>query len=285
MNTDQAQTEQDKQQDPTSNFEVVTNEGAALPEPVVEQEPKTEPEASNEPASESTNADQERGSNRFQKRIDRLTKRAAEAERLASEERQKREELEKKLTGDKPGATNEPDPANFDNYSDYLDALSKFNDIEGDQDKKTEQQKAPEQKEQADADFDDALAEVQASFADSASKYADFNEVVTAPDVPITPDMVKALAEVEDPAALAYYLGKNKAEAARIAGLKPLAIAREFGLIEAKLSKQPTKNVTKAPDPITPVSGSDGSAPALRDLSFSDYEREMNKRERRNGFW
>lgn len=272
------------EQDPTDNFEVVTNEGAAQAEPVApEQEQKPEPEAV-ETASESTDANEERGSNRFQKRIDRLTKRAAEAERLANEERQKREELERKLTGDKPESGDEPDPAQFDNYSEYLDALAKFNDNEGKQDKPKDPPKS-EQQEGTDQEFTEALEEVQASFADSASKYADFNEVVTAPDVPITPEMVKALAETDDPAALAYYLGKNKEEAARIAGLKPLAIAREFGLIEAKLAKQPRKSVTQAPDPITPVSGSDGSEPDLKDLSFSEYEAAMNKRTQRKGFW
>lgn len=272
------------EQDPTDNFEVVTNEGAAQAEPVApEQEQKPEPEAV-ETASESTDANEERGSNRFQKRIDRLTKRAAEAERLANEERQKREELERKLTGDKPESGDEPDPAQFDNYSEYLDALAKFNDNEGKQDKPKDPPKS-EQQEGTDPEFTEALEEVQASFADSASKYADFNEVVTAPDVPITPEMVKALAETDDPAALAYYLGKNKEEAARIAGLKPLAIAREFGRIEAKLTQQPRKSVTQAPDPITPVSGSDGSEPDLKDLSFSEYEAAMNKRTQRKGFW
>lgn len=272
------------EQDPTDNFEVVTNEGAAQAEQVAhEQEQKPEPEAV-ETASESTDANEERGSNRFQKRIDRLTKRAAEAERLANEERQKREELERKLTGDKPESGDEPDPAQFDNYSEYLDALAKFNDNEGKQDKPKDPPKS-EQQEGTDPEFTEALEEVQASFADSASKYADFNEVVTAPDVPITPEMVKALAETDDPAALAYYLGKNKEEAARIAGLKPLAIAREFGRIEAKLTKQPRKSATQAPDPITPVSGSDGSEPDLKDLSFSEYEAAMNKRTQRKGFW
>jgi len=224
------------EQDPTDNFEVVTNEGAAPAEPVAteqEQEQKPEPKAV-ETASESTDANEERGSNRFQKRIDRLTKRAAEAERLANEERQKREELERKLTGDKPESGDEPDPAQFDNYSEYLDALAKFNDNEGKQDKPKDPPKS-EQQEGTDQEFTEALEEVQASFADSASKYADFNEVVTAPDVPITPEMVKALAETDDPAALAYYLGKNKEEAARIAGLKPLAIARVLGSRFCKL--------------------------------------------------
>lgn len=271
------------EQDPTENFEVVTNEGAAPEEPEQEQQEQPEPEA--DQGSDSASSDTEsKGSNRFQKRIDRLTKRAAEAERTAAEERQKREELERKLVGDKPTDESEPDPADFDNYSEYLDALAKFNDNEGKQDN-TKKAPESEQKEQADPEFTEALEEVQAAFADSASKYADFNEVVTAPDVPITPEMVKALAETEDPAGLAYYLGKNKEEAARIAGLKPLAIAREFGLIESKLSRQPRKSVTQAPDPITPVTGSDGSEPALEDLSFSEYEQAMNKKSQRKGFW
>lgn len=283
------------EQQETDNFEVVTNEGAE-PEKLDTDKPdenqgytpekleQQEPETSDKPAGDTPDTEQERGSNRFQKRIDRLTKRAAEAERTASEERQKREALEQKLTGGKSDSSDEPDAADFDSYSDYLDALAKYNDNEGKQDKPKDEPKS-EQKEQTDPDFDAALEDVQASFADSASKYDDFNEVVTSPDVAITPDMVKALAETDDPAALAYYLGKNKDEATRIAGLKPLAIAREFGRIETKLASEPKKRTTQAPDPITPVSGSDGSETALEDMDFSDYEATMNQKTARKGFW
>lgn len=287
-------------QDPTENFEVVTTEGAA---PNVEQDtdgdkpegeqPAKEPKA-DEPASATPDADEkERGTGRYQKRIDRLTKRASEAERLASEERQKREALEQKLNGGKADdatTTDEPDSADFDSYSDYLDALATYNSKnEGKQEdskaKEADKSKQPEQKEQADADFDEALEDVQASFADSKAKYADFDEVVSAPDLAITNDMVKALAETDDPAGVAYYLGKNKEEAARIAGLKPLGIARELGRIETKLAAAPTKRATAAPDPISPVSGSDGSETAIADMEFAEYEAAMNKKEQRGGFW
>ncbi|WP_333609518.1 hypothetical protein [Arsukibacterium sp.] len=285
--------------DPTENFEVVTNEGAAPDVEIAEnqdtddkQDPVQEPKAEDDSASATPDADdKERGSGRLQKRIDRLTKRAAEAERLATEERTKREALEQKLSGGKQqDATDEPDAADFDSYSDYLDALAKYNsDNEGKQDDKAkEADKADtksEQKEQTDDEFAEALEDVQASFADSKAKWADFDEVVTAPDLAITNDMVKALAETDDPAAVAYYLGKNKEEAKRIAGLKPLGIARELGRIETKLAAAPIKRASSAPDPITPVSGSDGIEPELSDMSFSEYEQAMNKKQARTSFW
>jgi len=273
--------------DPTENFEVVTNEGAVIDaEPVETQDPVQQPESDNTD-SDTPNADkEERGSNRYQKRIDRLTKRASEAERLANEERQKREELEQRLSGGKkPEAesTDEPDSSDFDSYADYLDALAAYNSKNEGND--NTENKAPEQKEVADVEFAEALEDIQASFADSKAKYPNFDELVNAPDLAITNDMVKALSVTDDPTSIAYYLANNKTEAARIAGLKPLGIAREFGRIETKLAAAPTKRVTAAPDPISPVSGSDGSERAIQDMDFAEYEATMNKKEQRGGFW
>ena len=56
---------------------------------------------------------------------------------------------------------------------------------------------------------------------------------------------------------VAYHLGKNPKEAARIAKMPPLLQAREIGKIEATLSAnppQPTPKPSNAPPPITPIS-------------------------------
>jgi hypothetical protein len=51
---------------------------------------------------------------------------------------------------------------------------------------------------------------------------------------------------------IAYYLGKNKAEARRIAGLTPVAMIREIGKLEVTLKAASKSN---APAPINPLTG------------------------------
>lgn len=94
-------------------------------------------------------------------------------------------------------------------------------------------------------------------------KYADFDQVALASDVPITPEIADIIRGSDAAADLAYYLGKNKAEAGRIAQLPPIAAARELGRIEASLTAPKPRTETKAPPPITPgkASGSGGKSP------------------------
>lgn len=228
--------------------------------------------------------------NSYQKRIDRLTKRAKEAE----------DEL-KRLQGKEPEdkrisdtSTDEPDPSDFDSYDDYLDKLADWKagkktgtEADDGKDKGTDDN-AKDQDQEEDTEYTEALEDVTEAFDESRSKYDDFDDVVTAPDVQITKDMVKALAEADNPGDVAYYLGKHKDEASRIAGLSPLAQARAIGRLEAKVAniKPPGKKTTQAPDPIEPVRGSDSTTKSTDDMDFSEYERTMNDRERNGrGFW
>lgn len=66
--------------------------------------------------------------------------------------------------------------------------------------------------------------------------YADFDEVVLAPDVNITLQMIELMASSPFAADIAYYLGKNKAEAARIARLPLLEQASAIRDIEQRIT-------------------------------------------------
>jgi hypothetical protein len=238
--------------------------------------------------------DKPKGSNRFQKRIDKLTRRASEAERRAQEaERKLAERGEKKPVEKQP----EPEPSDFDNYDDYLAELSDWKKGASKADDK-DSGKKPEASDDGDDDredqeFTDALEDVKAAFIDIRDRYDDFDEVTNDKDVTITRDMVMALAEADDPGEIAYYLGKNKAEAERISKLKPIAQAREIGKLEAKLAKKEPdgnkpigKKTTQAPDPIEPIRGGDSSKKKLDDMNFSEFEQTRNDQERNSGgFW
>lgn len=98
-------------------------------------------------------------------------------------------------------------------------------------------------------------ARLSAYVAEGKQKFADFEEVINNPSLPnlrqVNPVVVQAI--IEDPA-IAYYLGKNTAEAHRIAGLPPVKALTEVGKIAAKLS-QPARKTSSAPNPVPTVGG------------------------------
>jgi hypothetical protein len=62
---------------------------------------------------------------------------------------------------------------------------------------------------------------------------------------------------------VAYYLGTNPKEAARISKLSPASQIKEVGKIEIRLESNPSvKKTTNAPAPIAPVSARSTGSPA-----------------------
>ena len=72
-------------------------------------------------------------------------------------------------------------------------------------------------------------------FENASDKYDDFDDVVRGHDVPFTPHVRDALLLVENPAEVAYRLGKNRAELERISKLHPLDQAREVNKLSFSL--------------------------------------------------
>ena len=274
---------------PEGDDQELQGEGSAKAQPDRNVQPEGQDDADNDPAADA-GEEKAKGKSRgrFQKRIDRLTERAKKAE----QELQQLKGQGKNPDNASEANTDEPDPSSFDSYDDYLGSLADWKAGKGKESDNAKNKGAEEDAQSKDLDEDteytEALDDVNDAFEDSRKVYTDFDEVVTAKDVQITKDMVKALAETDDPGEVAYYLGKHKDEASRIAGMKPLAQAREIGKLEAKLAnrKPPGKKTTQAPDPIDPVRGSDSSSKSTNDMDFREYEQTMNERERNGrGFW
>ena len=100
----------------------------------------------------------------------------------------------------------------------------------------------------------------------------DFAAVVENPAVQISPPMAAAIMQMEQGADVAYHLGKNPAEAARIAALPPLNAVFELGRLAASLAAPTAPKISRAPDPIRPVGGaSPAVTPALADLDMDAY--------------
>jgi len=161
-----------------------------------------------------------------------------------------------------------PKRVDYESEEEYEDAVydwrnpkaaeSSQKSTESEQPAKTQTQKPGAQTQtQVSAEVQKVVDNWNDSCDDAAEKYDDFDQVTfknTA--LPITPMMRDALIESDNGGEVIYHLGKNQAEAERIAKL-PLS-----GQVLAinELSKKFTSTTTKAPDPIETIkSGSAGS--------------------------
>lgn len=183
-----------------------------------------------------------------QKRIDRLTR---ERYRLQGELEAMRRQAqpEAKPTQAAEGA---PTPEQFSSYEGYLEAKAEWKaeqkvaEVLGRQAETTKRQSA--QAEQA------TLQRAWESKVDAALEvYDDFEEVALAHDVPISVTMMEAILRTDKAADVAYYLGKNRAEAKKIERMDPFSQAVAIGRIEATLARPAPKKATAAPPPISPV--------------------------------
>lgn len=222
-----------------------TAEQAPAPQPGSETKPDTDQDP-----------EKQRGTRRFERRLDKAYRRAAEAEaRRDLAEKQLAELRAKSAPAEDPSA---PRLESFKDIEEYAAARAKHaadNTLK----EHTATQRA------------DAAKRAQAKLAEDwegkaargGEKYDDFDEVVGELK-PIAPWAV-ALMEAENGEEIAYFLGKNLKDIQRIASLSPTAQIREIGKLEAKLAAEPPKPKTpsKAPAPINPVTG---TAPRATDV-------------------
>ncbi len=116
----------------------------------------------------------------------------------------------------------------------------------------------------------DAWTETTAEFR---RKVPDFDAVAHNPNLTVTPVMADAIRESSRGAEIAYYLGKNPAEAVRIASLAPVSQATAIARLEARVGSTQT-SVSRAPQPVGTLSGRSGSGgKPLEDMSFEEYRR------------
>lgn len=112
----------------------------------------------------------------------------------------------------------------------------------------------------------------RAQVESAKDRMPDFDQVFTS-DLPITQVGADLIAESERGAEIAYYLGKNRSEAARIATLPPHLQGAEIARIEAKLARAPAaRKVSQAPTPPPVISGATSATlkdPA--DMTMDEY--------------
>ncbi|RMF00502.1 MAG: hypothetical protein D6773_11360 [Alphaproteobacteria bacterium] len=220
-----------------------------------------EPEAGEDEPADAEPEDEKRARkrSRYQERINELTGRMRAAEREAAEAKKRAERLEQRL---KAQSVEQPKEADFDSLDEYQAALAAYHvqratlkEREGDvEDARTAAQEAEQQ----------ALALARTAFNERAAAFAetvpDFQQAINDPTLTISEEVARQLLHAERGPEVAYYLAKNRAEAARLADMSnPLDVAREIGRLEGRLSAPPPKRTTQAPPPVKTVAKGSGS--------------------------
>lgn len=122
----------------------------------------------------------------------------------------------------------------------------------------------------------------------AAGDHEDYNEVTFRnPNLAVTKPMLRECEELKNGAEVVYYLGKNQAEAEKIARLPQKAMERALWGIEEGLKpsapapKADTKKVPGAPDPIEAPSGGGGGGGKIdhENESIEDFMKRENEKD------
>lgn len=203
---------------------------------------------------------------------DKARRRADRAYRKAAEERVRREHAEKQaeearqaLARARQSPSDLKDAApkleDFASIEEFGEAQRKYGEEQAL--KKRDAETAKKQAEEVQKRQAEYVKSVETDWEEKAlkgaEKYEDWDEKVG--DLKPTAPFVFALMRAENGHDIAHHLGTHAKDATRIASLPPLEQAFEIGLLSAKLAqpKPAPKQPSKAPAPITPMSGaSDG---------------------------
>jgi hypothetical protein len=226
----------------------------------------------------------------FEKRIEKLNKKATAAEMRAAELEARLAALEKPATAAQPEAQAEsetlkrPNAEDFDTNADYVEALFDYSA------KKSAAQAQAEQArvEQATAG-QKAIEKFNEAKKLGAEKFDDFDDVTDLSDFGLkpTPVFTAFMQNVDDPsmvAALMYHLGSNRDEFTAILKMSEIGTIKALTKIESKLNAdvsttaqkaEPKVVSTKAPAPIKTVSGAKSTKMArlTDDMSYDDFKR------------
>ena len=162
----------------------------------------------------------------------------------------------------------EPERQRFDSNDEYIQAQIDHL-AEKKAEEKLTQRETFKRQEQAHEAFQEKAEK-------ATEKYADFNQVISNPDLRINEGMAEFIQDSVLGTEVAYHLAKNPDVAARIAQMSPMKAAGELFRIENEL-KAPVVKVSSVTAPITPVSNRGSSTPTLQNSDFATYKAERAK--------
>jgi len=232
-------------------------------------EVKAKDGSSPEPEKEQADTDEAKRKRKqtAQERINEVTRRARDAERRA----EAAEARVAKLTeGIKP-----PNP-NDEQYLTDPDAYQA--DLTAHRMRTLRQEDVSEDAQTARQDAAAARAEAFHARAESfREEVPDFDQVAFGNQTTITQSMAELIAESDMGPQVAYFMGKNPAEARAIAAMSKTHQAIAIGRLEGRLESQgkAPRKVTQAPAPIVPAAGKKAPTKIKYDQSMSmdDYQK------------
>jgi hypothetical protein len=212
------------------------------------------------------------------------------AERRAEELENRLKTLESKAQP-APEEVKKPLPTDFKDAFEYAEALAKWSADEAikAERKRQEDKTRQDEQERLNREFTERIQKAKAEIED-------FDEVLSQADQIVPPHIQQLIVESDDGPRVAYHFARNPKELERVARLSPVRALAEIGKIEASFSgkvvtmtESPTvatekpANVSKAPKPIEPISGSEaGNQKDPSQMSTKEYlayAREQRKRQ------
>jgi len=203
-----------------------------------------------------------------QKRIDELTRDKHDARRRELEAIRREEALRALIFefGDKDAVTDEvPQMEGFEEYDDYVQAVTLHEEL-------------VKEAKMRDSQRADVLHSFRDRMEAARARYSDFDDVALAPSLPVTQAMQASILGSEKGPEIAYWLSNHRDEAARIAELSPMDAARELGRVEQLLEQPERNNITKAPEPITPMGIREQVIPDPSNMSMAEYRSYRQQR-------
>lgn len=251
-------------------------------EPVVEAvetAPAEEVKAEAAVEAESETADEDKGSEEkhlrddkgkfkgVQSRIDEITRARRDAERSA--EYWKGLATHATAPDTAPEAAAKPTSDQFDDYDAYIEALT---DWKVDTKTRDVAVKATQNAESMhrQASWDDRQVATMAILPD-------YKQVVGSSEVQILGHVQDAVMESERGPELAYHLAKNPAFADQLNDMSPARAALELGRLEASLDTSVARQASRAPAPITPLTGGGTTKVDLSKVDMDTYISERRK--------
>lgn len=212
----------------------------------------------------------------MQKRIDRLTAKAAELERSHIEAAEKLKQFEQPKT-------NAPREEDFETTEDYLKAVGKYEaqqEIEAKQKAEAEatKNKAYEEKIAAKkAAFEAQETEFRKTTPDYDEAVQVLNEFVSTANTQTQEFQVfrDVLMDSKNLPAISYELGKNPDLMDSMSKMPPVEIARTLFRLEYDIEKREKPQTQTQPAPPKPVSSSSKGSKSIEDMSYKELKKKM----------
>lgn len=133
------------------------------------------------------------------------------------------------------------------------------------------------------ADVEALAATWSDRYTAAKAKWSDYDEVAGRDDITISTPMAEAIMRSEVGPDVAYHLGKNPEEAARIAALPTVgAQLFEMGRLAERVAQPAPVRVSRASDPIQPISGTrEGATDTDREETMAEVAARVSKRDMR----